>query len=565
MKLRTSFFNPTVFKKDLTRFAPTWALYTVFLFMMMAVCMDAPYDYRKVEDLVSTLSTMAIINMGYAFLNAQLLFGDLFNSRHCNALHAMPLRRECWFVTHTVSGLLFSFVPNLVMCLVAAPMLGGGWIAAALWLLAMTLQYLFFFGLSALSALCVGNRFAMVLLYAIINFLALLVYWFYFSIYEPLLYGFACDVNMFNKFCPVWQLVATGYKLVAVESDKSRLNFSDFAFGEGWGYLAICAALGIGLLGLALMLYRRRKLESAGDFMAVRPLEPVFLGLYTMSMAAFFQMFAQLFDQQEYIFLGLGMIIGFFTGRMLIKRTIRVFQPRAILACVLAGAVFAGSMVLAWLDPLGVTRFVPSAEQVEAVYLSTYRNEPEYLFVDTPGFDQPEEVEQALLLHQAVLEQKDAPLSDVYSGICITYKMKSGKVVQRYYTGVASSSEAGRLAAYFFSDTAFILGGEPEAVLAKLGAVSYYDHEEGNYADLPPAIAQDLLQAVIADCNAGRMAQHSAYRSGTGRTIGSVEFQYMNSEGQWIYRNINVYVDSYYTKACLNETVLPWMEANGYN
>ena len=37
MKSRTSFFNPTVFKKDLTRFAPTWALYTVGLFMMMAV------------------------------------------------------------------------------------------------------------------------------------------------------------------------------------------------------------------------------------------------------------------------------------------------------------------------------------------------------------------------------------------------------------------------------------------------------------------------------------------------------------------------------------------------
>lgn len=565
MKLRTSFFNPTVFKKDLTRFAPTWALYTVFLFMMMAVCMDAPYDYRKAEDLASTISAMAILNMGYAFLNAQLLFGDLFSAKHCNALHAMPLRRECWFVTHTVSGLLFSFVPNLAMCLVAAPMMGGGWITAVLWLLAVSLQYLFFFGLSALSALCVGNRFAMVLVYAIVNFLALLIYWFYFSIYEPLLYGFSCDVNMFNKFCPVWQLVNTGYKLVVVTNEKSSLTIHDIDFGMGWGYLAICAVLGIGLLGLALALYRRRKLESAGDFMAVRPLEPVFLGLYTMSMAAFFQMFAQLFDQQEYIFLGLGMIIGFFTGRMLLKRTIRVFQPKAILACVLAGAVFAGSLVLAWLDPLGLTQYVPKAEQVEAVYLSTYRHEPEYLFVDSPGFDQPEEVAQAILLHQAVLEQKDDPLSDVYSGICITYKMKSGKVVQRYYTGVAANSEAGRLAAYFFSDTAFILGGEPEDVLATLGAVSYYDHEEGHYADLPPAIARDLLQAVIADCNAGRMAQHSAYRNGTGRTIGSLDFQYMNSEGQWIYRNIYVYVDSYYTKACLNETVLPWMEANGYN
>ena len=35
MKSRTSFFNPTVLKKDITRFAPLWGLYTVF--MLLAV------------------------------------------------------------------------------------------------------------------------------------------------------------------------------------------------------------------------------------------------------------------------------------------------------------------------------------------------------------------------------------------------------------------------------------------------------------------------------------------------------------------------------------------------
>ena len=73
MKSRTSFFNPTVFKKDLTRFAPTWALYTVGLFMMMAVCMDTPYDYRKAENLLSILGVMAVLNLGYGLLNGQLL------------------------------------------------------------------------------------------------------------------------------------------------------------------------------------------------------------------------------------------------------------------------------------------------------------------------------------------------------------------------------------------------------------------------------------------------------------------------------------------------------------
>ena len=564
MKLRTSFFNPTVFKKDLTRFAPTWALYTVGLFMMLAVCMDATSNYRQVENLAATLGFMAVLNMGYAFLNAQLLFGDLFSAKHCNALHAMPLRRECWFVTHTVSGFLFSFVPNLAMSLVAALMLGGGWVAAALWLLAATLQYLFFFGLAALSALCVGNRFAMVLVYGIISFLSLIIYWFYYSIYEPLLYGVFCNYEIFTLLCPVWQLSETGYKLVQITADKRVLTVRDFALGEGWGYLGICAAIGVGLLVLALLLYRRRKLESAGDFMAVRPLEPVFLGLYTLSMATFFQMFADLFEQSEYIFLGLGMIIGFFTGLMLIRRTIRVFRLKTILACVLVGVVFAGSMVLTKMDVLGVSRYVPKAEQVEAVYISGYRHEVEYIFLDTPGFDEPAQIEQAVQLHQAVLDQKDEPLGTPYSGICITYKMKNGTVKQRYYPRVATKSKAGELAEPFFSDTGFILGGTLEELLPKLGYVHYYDNESGRYGELPRHIARDLMQAIVADCDAGRMIQQGGYRAADSVAIGSVDFQWLGDDGTWRYRDLTVYSDCCNTIACLEETVYPWLEENSY-
>ena len=564
MKLRTSFFNPTVFKKDLTRFAPTWALYTVGLFMMLAVCMDATYNYSQAENMAATLGFMAVLNLGYGLLNGQLLFGDLFSARHCNALHAMPLRRECWFITHTVSGFLFSFVPNLAMSLVAALILKGGWVAAAMWLAAVTMQYVFFFGLAVLSAMCVGNRFAMVLLYGIISFLSLIIYWFYYSIYEPLLYGVFCNHESFTLFCPVWELAGNGYKLVGITADKRVLTYRDFALGEGWGYLSICAVIGVGLLALALLLYRRRKLESAGDFMAVRPLEPVFLGLYTMSMATFFQMFAELFEQSEYIFLGLGMIIGFFTGLMLIRRTIRVFRLKTILACVLVGVVFAGSMVLTKMDVLGVSRYVPKAEQVEAVYISGYRHEVEYIFEDTPGFDEPAQIEQATQLHQAALDQKDDPLAGSYSGICITYKMKNGTVIQRYYPKVATKSKAGELAAPFFSNTGFILGGELEELLPKLGYVCYYDHENDHYGDLPRHIAQELMTAIAADCDAGRMTQQGGYRAADSVSIGSVDFQWMDEDGTWRYRNLTVYSDCYATIACLEETVYPWLEANSY-
>ena len=565
MKLRTSFFNPTVFKKDLTRFAPTWALYTVGLFMMLAVCMDATYQYRQAQNLADTIGIMSVINLGYGLLNAQLLFGDLFSAKHCNALHAMPLRRECWYVTHTVSGLLFSLAPNALFTLVAA-ILGTGWSVAFWWLLAVTLQYLFFFGLAVLSALCVGNRFAMVLVYGIVNFLSLIVYWFYYSIYEPLLYGVYCDQEVFTRFCPAWNLTELAYDMLVINRNTENHVVRTVELGEGWGYYAICAAIGVALLGLALVLYRRRKLESAGDFMAVRPLEPVFLGLYTLSMAAFFHAFADLFNTVQYVFLGLGIIVGFFTGRMLLKRTIRVFQPRALLVCFLCGVVFATSMVLTAIDLLGVTRNVPRAEQVEKVYVTP--NRFNYNYSGDFAMKTPEDVEKVLQLHETILAGKPTDLDDDYFSVCVSYVLKNGKTVQRYYPDVQVGGDAWAQARVFFTRTEYILNGKPEAVMAGLAdvTVSIYESSEngdGYYGNIPADMGRDLMQAIIADCNAGKLVQHWAFAEDYD-SIGWVEFIWVDENGREYYNSVDLYQSADCTAAFLKETVQPWLEVNGY-
>ena len=562
MKLRTSFFNPTVFKKDLTRFAPTWALYTVGLFMMMAVCLDAPSDYRKASSIADTISLMAGFNLGFALLNGQLLFGDLFNSRHVNALHAMPLRRECWYFTHVVSGIAFSFVPNLVMALVASLMMGTGWMVPFWWLLAVTLQYVCFFGLAVLSALCVGNRFAMVLVYGIINFISLILYWFYDAIYKPLLYGVVVDSDIFNRFCPVVRLASQGYEMVVINGNLEIAAIRTVEFGEGWGYAAICAAAGIAALVLSLMLYRRRKLESAGDFMAVRPLEPVFLGLYTLSVAAFFQMFSELFSQSEYVFLGLGILIGFFTGLMLLKRTIRVFQPKALLACVLVCVVFAGSMILTAVDVVGVTRRVPKAEQVACVYITP----SQYNFSGSSvhRVEDSENIEKAVALHRAILDGKTTavPLEDDTS-VCISYVLKNGKTIRRYYTGIDINSEAGQLVEYFYNRTEYILNGKPEDVLKGLKNVYFIDYMYDHNANLPAHIGQGLMEAVIADCEAGVMNQHWVYRA-ENTSAGWMEFEWVNEQGQSFYTSLEIPENAVNTIAYLEETVYPWLAENSY-
>ena len=115
MKLKTSFFEPTVLKKDITRFAPVWILFTVYLLFIIIsettyYAFSSQFHERNYLPYVfSSLGGGSSLVMGFAC--ATLLYGDLFKTRLCYGLHAMPLRRETWFATHFLSGTLFFVVP----------------------------------------------------------------------------------------------------------------------------------------------------------------------------------------------------------------------------------------------------------------------------------------------------------------------------------------------------------------------------------------------------------------------------------------------------------------------
>lgn len=98
----------SVIKKDLTRFAPLWGLYSVFiLIFLLLMWMDNRSGAYLMNAAAEIMSAMCLVNLVYGFLCALVLFGDLFAPMLCNALNAMPVSREGWFVSHFVSGLLF--------------------------------------------------------------------------------------------------------------------------------------------------------------------------------------------------------------------------------------------------------------------------------------------------------------------------------------------------------------------------------------------------------------------------------------------------------------------------
>ena len=320
MKLRTSFFNGTLYRKNLTRFSPVWAIYSIILFLYFSVIAGLSTHYTRCLNGADMAICMSVVNLIYAGVLGITLFGDLFNTRHCNMLHAFPLRRETIFFTNLASAFTFALVPNLIMALFSLPFMGSGWLVSVGWFLAGFLTFLFYMGCALLAVMLTGNRLGFLAVYVLMNFLSLLFLWFGKTIFMPLLFGIRVPEQPFILFCPTYHILYRGtlvdVNLAGIDTMGEYIHFatseSEFtvSFGSGWGYVAICAAIGVALMALALVLYRKRKLESAGDFISVKAIEPIFLVLFTLGVGGFFQLFSNMFGYgSEYIFLSVGIII----------------------------------------------------------------------------------------------------------------------------------------------------------------------------------------------------------------------------------------------------------------
>ena len=336
--------------------------------------------------------------------------------------------------------------------------------------------------------------------------------------------------------------------------------------------------------------------------MAVKWLSPIFLVLYTLCVGAILYLIAELFGTNaEYVFLVVGLIVGFFTGWMLLEKRVRVFRKKRFLQLAILLVCFFGTIGITWLDPIGITRYVPEKEQVKSVSISP--NNPQAamtsLVADSYYYQrgeitltEPEDVNKILGVHRYCIENPVdiRPISSgsgyaVYDGsfipLTITYQMHNGATVQRNYK-FSADTEAGKTLKPYFSAVSYVLGTEDTyRLLQRVEHMEYYSHDTkdrvvrfeagmrndariedtgsayesssvsyhvaGTMDNSPEAVM--LFQAIVADCNEGTMAQLWDYH---GKTVGSLSVQYRDEKGVMQYLDITVYTDSENTVAQLN-------------
>ena len=359
MQSKTSYFNATLFRKNLTRFWPLWGLASfIGALFPLAVLLDMVHrgwNVLSAPDFTGmyydAVSAVPVINLVYAALCAMAVWSYLYNARSVGLMHTLPIRREGLFLTDFLSGLSMTLIPYAVtgvLCVVVS-LCGGAFDVKglAVTVLAVLGESFFYFSSATFVAFITGNAFAMPPLYALLHFLAVLLDWLISSFAQGFIFGFSTyytgvvewlspTVYLVNNVRCARQYVEVQQTFPDGTPYTSRLLTS--ADLESFWLIGVYALVGLALAALALILYRRRRSETAGDVVAVGWLRPVFrygvAGLCALLGGQFlYSLFWYGFQQGEYydtlpmvVCLLAAGAIGYYGASMLLAKAFKVFR-----------------------------------------------------------------------------------------------------------------------------------------------------------------------------------------------------------------------------------------------
>lgn len=549
MKLKTSFFDPTLLKKNIGRFAPAWALllFAQFLAVPMTLLHARTNQMRRLieEDALACGIALSFI---CAIVFAGLLFKYLHKARTAYMMHAFPMTRSCMFLTNAVSGLLFWLIPSLITTLINFLILADNHIyhAAGLafgmlgqWML----MYLCFYGIAVFALMLSGSTIISVISYGALNFVFYVLPVLFLALVKSYTAGLLVRIpRSVSYLAPLAGIISS------IDSGTEAL------------WLWIYAAVGLALIVLAWVHYLHRHVERAGDAMVYGWSRIAFRVVFTASCTLGLGWILEgIFDDEAYLLYALlGCVLGWFLSTMMVERTVKVFQTRKNwIGCgigVLALLLLVGGM---YYDVLGWQRQVPETEKVESVEIWTY-DDTDYdgnSHSDRITLTEKDDVDLIREIHEntmknsrEVLPDRDPYRSYYYdrNTIYIRYHLAGGGTLTRAYEWV-SSSDCNRLAE-LYTRPDVCAAWYAENVPTKFTSVRLcYETVDYNYytqtVQLPCKDSAALRDALLADAAAGHLpvynsltTGYNSYRYDEWRYIGSTFLEYqLGSEWEKCY------------------------------
>lgn len=580
MKSKTSYFNVTIFKKNFTHFWPIWLLYLGYLTLMLPIniWLEATAEgyYTGVTQLarqnyiMNSVMQAALLPVPvflFAVVIATAVFSYLYIGKNANMIHSLPVNRLELYLTNYLSGFLFMLVPEIIAFAASVLVCLANQITCIqylfVWLLYIAGMTFFAYTLSVLMAMFTGQAFAVPVYFLITNYAYVGCLYAVNRIVGFISYGIS-DVWNPGASCvlsPLYYLIGNVSAQTLAEQGTDQVTGISF---EGGRLIVGYAAVAVILLLIAYQLYKRRKIETAGDFISIGMLKPVFrwgvalLGGILLSLAAT-EMLDEAYRVNAFICILAGIVfsgfICFFGAEMLIQKNFRVFRRKRIIE-------WAGFTVLAIifislfkLDAFGIERKLPDQDEIETVFV----------YMDYPIQMQEEDFSTVLKLHRQAIEQKDDYLKQLkeeehYYYTTFRYFLRDGTVFERRYPMPLTEEYL----ADKNSATSVILEWEsqPENLKQQLLGIDYENidfysgyidlYEEGGDGrqqshNFDAAELEEIINAIVRDVDAGNFDDYLLYSINRGEAVtyyNGIALNYYNRgkiidnwENYYSYRN----------------------------
>ena len=443
MPSERTFFNKAIYKRALSRFWIIGAAYAVVLCFLTLMC--GQYFNSEFTEMSEYVSYSILTNLtrreivaaaAAAVVMAIAVHGWMFRKTSAAYIAALPVTREALLISSMLAALTLLILPCIIAMLVSLLLYGG---AGPLWTTyllcsaaAVVLMNIAFFGLASFCTVFTGNAAVLPALYVIA------------------LYGFV-GIEVVTRYIAEFLLFGvrgTGWELAILSPVYYFSNNYLGSYSHAIPLAAIYAAAGVILAGLAVIFFRHRRMEAAGETVAVPALRPLFRwGLAAVgALGIALLILKTVFDVGAYgagnrgtparvaillLAMLFGAAVGWFGADALMRKTLRVFDRHwkgLGVFCALLCALVIGCE----LDVFGVERYQPEVDEIGYAAVNGWG---EY---DETRIMQLENLEALLSLQKDIIANKKAYERQQGPGIfplTIEYYGTDGKLLaRRVYT-----------------------------------------------------------------------------------------------------------------------------------
>lgn len=413
MPSERTFFNKAIYKRALSRFWLIGAAYAAVLCFLTLMCgRYFNFDTKEIAEYVSysilsNLTRREIVAAAVAaVVMAIAVHGWMFRKTSAAYIAALPVTREALLISSLLAGLTLLILPCIIAMLVSLLLYGG---AGPLWTpyllcsaAAVVLMNIAFFGLASFCTVFTGNAAVLPALYVIA------------------LYGFV-GIEVVTRYIAEFLLFGvrgTGWELAVLSPVYYFSNNYVGSYSQMLPLSATYAAAGVILAGLAVIFFRHRRMEAAGETVAVPALRPLFrwglaavgaLGMALLILKTVFNVGSHAAENDgtparvAILLLAMlfGAAVGWFGADALMRKTLRVFD-RHWKGLGVFCALLCALVVVTELDVFGVERYQPDVDEIG--YAAVY-GWGEY---DETRIMQPENIEKLLSLQKDIIANKKA-------------------------------------------------------------------------------------------------------------------------------------------------------------